>query len=78
MSKLRFGIVKETRQPPDARVAFSPIQCKELQTRFPVEIQVQPSEYRIFSDKDYKEERIPLVEDLSQNDILFGVKEVQK
>lgn len=78
MQKLKLGIVKETRLPPDARVAFSPIQCKELLTKFPVEIQVQPSEYRIFSDKDYKNQRINLVQDLSKNDILFGVKEVQK
>ncbi|MBY0426090.1 MAG: NAD(P)-dependent oxidoreductase [Cytophagales bacterium] len=78
MQKIRFGILKETRQPPDARVAFSPIQCKELQTRFPVEISVQPSEYRIFSDKDYKAQRIPLVENLSGCDVLFGVKEVRK
>jgi saccharopine dehydrogenase (NAD+, L-lysine-forming) len=78
MQKLKLGILKETRQPPDARVAFSPIQCKELQARFPVDIQVQPSEYRIFSDKDYRNQRVQLVEDLSKNDILFGVKEVQK
>jgi alanine dehydrogenase len=47
--------------------------------RFPrLEILVQPSEYRCFSNETYQQEGIRLEEDLSACHILMGVKEVEQ
>ncbi|MCG8372533.1 MAG: NAD(P)-dependent oxidoreductase [Balneolales bacterium] len=74
---MRIGILREGKQPPDKRVPFSPQQCKQLLDQYPeLEISVQPSPIRCFKDSEYKELDIPLQEDLSDCDVLMGVKEV--
>lgn len=73
---LRIGIVREGKTPRDNRVPFSPKQCRELLNLYPdLDIQVQPSPIRCFTDEEYALQGIPLNEDLSSCDILFGVKE---
>ena len=77
MKKIKLGILREGKVPPDKRVPLSPKQCKIVQEKFPnVEIIVQPSPIRSFSDEEYLSEGINLAEDVSSCDILFGVKEV--
>jgi saccharopine dehydrogenase (NAD+, L-lysine forming) len=77
MSKLRIGIIKEGKIPVDRRVPLTPKKCVEALQEFPeMEIIVQPSDVRCFSDKEYEELGIPIDEDLSNCDILMGVKEV--
>lgn len=72
----RIGIVREGKTPQDNRVPFSPKQCKEIMQAHPsLEIWVQPSPIRCFSDEEYASQGIRLEEDLSSCDILFGVKE---
>lgn len=76
--KMKIGILKETKNPPDRRVAITPKQGAEILKRFPnVEIFVQPSNLRAFKDEEYLKEGLPLKEDLSDCDILIGVKEVK-
>ena len=42
---LKIGILRETKNPPDRRVALSPPQITELEEQYPdVEFIVQPSE----------------------------------
>lgn len=74
---IRIGLIREGKQPADKRVAFSPEQCKLIQQKFPqVSMYVQPSESRCFSDAEYVAQGIEMQEDLSDCDILMGIKEV--
>lgn len=74
---MKIGILREGKQPPDKRVPFSPEQCKQITEKFPVvEIFVQPSNIRCFSDEEYLKAGVNVQEDLSECDVLMGVKEV--
>ena len=76
-STLKIGLIREGKNPPDKRVPLSPKQCRKVLDTFKgIEIYVQPSPVRCFEDKDYAEQGIELREDLSNCDILMGVKEV--
>ncbi len=78
MQKIRLGIIRETKTPPDKRVPFTPGHCRSMLDQYEqLELVVQPSAYRCFSDDEYKAEGITLKEDLSSCDILMGVKEVK-
>jgi saccharopine dehydrogenase (NAD+, L-lysine-forming) len=77
--RLRVGIVRETKTPPDRRVPLTPSQIVELREKYPfVEFYVQPSDIRCYNDDEYKYLKIPVHEDLSNCDIMMGVKEVDK
>ena len=78
MSQVKLGVIRETKIPPDKRVPLTPKQCRELSDRCAgIEIFVQPSDYRCFSNEEYREKGIELKEDLSDCDVLMGVKEVK-
>ncbi len=78
MGKIKVGILKETKTPPDRRVAIPPMQAVELLKKFSnVELFVQPSELRAYADDEYKEIGLTLQDDLSNCDVLIGVKEVE-
>lgn len=75
---MKLGIIRETKMPIDRRVPLAPWQCRELMERFPgVEVMVQPSPHRCFSDSEYTDENITIKEDLSGCSVLMGVKEVR-
>jgi alanine dehydrogenase len=77
--RLKIGILRETKNPPDRRVPLTPPQIIALEEMFPdVEFFVQPSDIRCYSDEEYDYLGIPLKEDLKDCDILLGVKEVDK
>ncbi|MFT4779117.1 MAG: saccharopine dehydrogenase (NAD+, L-lysine-forming) [Flavobacteriales bacterium] len=77
MNPLKIGVIREGKNPPDKRVPLSPQQCKLAMETFPnLEIVVQPSPIRKFSDSEFKALGIKMEEDLSSCDILIGVKEV--
>ena len=74
---MKFGIIKERKTPPDRRVVFSPEKLKELKHKFSeASIKVESSGIRVFSDAAYKEVGIEVVENVSDCDVLLGVKEV--
>jgi alanine dehydrogenase len=74
---LKIGLIREGKIPSDNRVALTPAQCKWLHKNRPdVQMIVQPSENRCYSDKEYKAAGIELKEDLGECDILLGIKEV--
>lgn len=74
---MKIGILRETKTPPDKRVPLTPLHCSELTKKYPgVKIKVQPDGYRAFTDDEYKAEKIKLDNDLSDCDLLMGVKEV--
>lgn len=77
MNTITIGIIREGKVPPDFRVPLTPKQCNEIQTRFSnVKVLVQTSPIRTFKDEEYQKEGIEIVENLSDCDIIFGVKEV--
>lgn len=73
----KIGIIREGKVPPDHRVPFTPEQCKQIMEQFPkTEVVVQSSAVRIIKDDEYKKVGIPVVTDLSDCDIILGIKEV--
>lgn len=73
---MKFGIIREGKIPLDKRVPLSPGQVRLLMDRYHVEFYVQSSGHRGFTDEEYRERGIPVVDDLSMCDVIFGVKEV--
>jgi len=78
MSQVKLGIIRETKTPPDKRVPLTPKQCRKLSNRCAgLEILVQPSDNRCYTDEEYRVEGCTLLEDLSSCDVMMGVKEVK-
>ncbi len=74
---MKFGIIKERKNPPDRRVVFSPEKLKEFKKQFPeAEIVVESSDIRVFSDEAYQKAGFEVTNDISDCDVLLGVKEV--
>ncbi|MDG1903292.1 MAG: hypothetical protein P8I37_02910 [Schleiferiaceae bacterium] len=73
---MKIGIVREGKIPIDKRVALIPEHAAYLKNKFKCEIVAQPSAIRAISDEEYVRYGIDLQEDLSDCDVLFGVKEV--
>lgn len=74
---MKIGLIKECKFPVDKRVVMTPYQCELFKQNFPqIELVVQSSEYRCFTDEEYMLSGIDIVNDVSDCDILFGVKEV--
>ena len=74
---MKFGLIREGKLPPDERVALTPLQCREFIERWPeVELVVQESEVRRISAEEYTEAGVSVVSDVSDCDVLIGVKEV--
>ncbi len=74
---MKIGIIKEGKTPPDKRVPLSPTQCQEIKQKYPqINLVVQKSNIRKFKDKDYANAGIDLVDEVTDCDVLLGVKEV--
>ncbi len=74
---MKIGLIREGKTPADNRVALTPSQCKWIEKNAPqIEVVVQTSDSRCFSDKEYLSAGAEVKEDLSDCDILFGIKEV--
>lgn len=73
---MKIGILKETKFPIDNRVPLTPEQIKYLQTLYPhIEFYVQSSSVRAFSDQEYVDAGIKVVDSLENCDLLLGIKE---
>ncbi len=76
--EFKIGLLKETKTPPDKRVAIPPAQAAELMKRFSnVTVVAQPSDYRCFRNDEFAAAGVKLQEDVSDCDLLIGVKEVK-
>lgn len=74
---IKFGIIKERKTPPDRRVVFSPQKLRVAREKFPeARFKVEKSDIRIFPDEAYREAGFDVSEDMSDCDVLLGVKEV--
>lgn len=77
MTQMKFGIIKERKNPPDRRVVFTPDELVRFQKEYPEAIiKVESSDIRVFSDDAYRNLGIEVTEDISDCDIFFGVKEI--
>lgn len=83
---MKIGIIKEGKTPPDKRVALTPAHCAHLVGAYGntpdgntsiFKINVQRSPIRCFADEEYAKAGIELVGNVSNCDVIFGVKEVK-
>ncbi|MEM6396040.1 MAG: NAD(P)-dependent oxidoreductase [Bacteroidota bacterium] len=73
---LKVGLLREGKTPPDSRVALDPSRAGKLNERPDIDIVVAPSERRTFKDTEYAEAGLKIDPDLSDRDLLLGIKEV--
>lgn len=74
---MKFGIIKERKNPPDRRVVFTPEELERLQSDYPdALVKVESSDIRVFPDEDYSKLGIEVAEDISDCEVFFGVKEI--
>jgi saccharopine dehydrogenase (NAD+, L-lysine-forming) len=74
---MKIGIIKEGKVPHDKRVALTPKQCRNiLDTYKDIDIYVESSDIRCINDSEYIEEGIKVSDDVSNCDLLIGIKEV--
>ena len=74
---MKFAIIKERKNPPDRRVVFSPETLAEAREKFPeAEFVVESSDIRVFPDEAYAKLGFTVTDDVSDADVMIGVKEV--
>ncbi len=74
---MKIALIKERKNPPDRRVVLTPAQAKELTDLYSdLKIVVETSDLRAYSDAEYRDAGIKVVEDVADADVLLGVKEV--
>lgn len=77
MQSLTLGIIREGKTPPDKRVPFTPQQAEEITDLFPhVSVVCEKSPIRCFKDEEYEKVNIHIRTDMSDCDVLMGIKEV--
>src|SRR6476659_6526081 len=73
----KIGLIREGKIPADNRVALTPSQCKWIHKNYDdARVVAQHSDIRCFSDKEYQLAGVEVRDDISDCDILLGIKEV--
>ena len=73
----KIGLIREGKVPSDNRVALTPAQCKWIHKNSDqVQIIAQSSESRCFTDREYISAGVEVKTDISDCDIMLGIKEV--
>jgi saccharopine dehydrogenase (NAD+, L-lysine-forming) len=75
---MKIGLIKEGKIPADKRVSFTPSQLAALAENYTGQLSffVESSQVRCFTDAEYQEAGIEVVDDISFCDLLMGIKEV--
>ena len=74
---MKFALIKERKNPPDRRVVLSPEVLARARAMFPdATFKVESSDIRIFPDEAYSSLGFEVTTDVSDCDVLLGVKEV--
>ena len=71
-----LGILRETKNKWEARVPLNPEAVKKL-IKQDFKVKIQPSNIRIYKDKEYIEAGALISDDLSECDLILGVKEIR-
>jgi len=73
----KIGLIKEAKTPADNRVSLTPAQCRWIHKNYNfVKIMAQSSPARCFTDREFLMAGVEVKEDVSDCDILLGIKEV--
>ena len=71
-----IGVIRESR-PDENRAPLVPDHIEKIKSKYPnLNILVQPSKKRCFTDDEFKSKGAEINEDLSNCSIIFGVKEI--
>lgn len=74
---LVIGLIREGKIPADSRVALTPAQCKFLTKNVEnVVVKVESAPDRCYSDEEYARAGVEITNDLSDCNLLLGIKEV--
>ncbi|HMU11680.1 MAG TPA: NAD(P)-dependent oxidoreductase [Ferruginibacter sp.] len=74
---LTIGLIREGKVPQDNRVALTPAHCKWLQKNFnDIKVIAQHSPNRCYADIEYERAGVEVKEDMSECNLLLGIKEV--
>jgi saccharopine dehydrogenase (NAD+, L-lysine-forming) len=74
---VKIGLIRERKNPPDKRVAFTPEQCHHIYYNYPdIQFIIEPSEVRCIPDEMYQGLGFHVGEEMETCDVLFGIKEV--
>lgn len=71
----KIGLIREGKVPPDLRVALTPQQCHDAMLAG-IDIAVQRSPVRAYADAEYTALDVRVTEDLTDRDLIIGIKEV--
>ncbi|MFQ6079451.1 MAG: hypothetical protein ACE5NJ_10010, partial [Thermodesulfobacteriota bacterium] len=71
-----IGIRREDKNRWERRVPLIPEHVRELKQEHGIEVWLQPSQIRIFSDEEYIGAGARVVEDLSPCPLVFAIKEI--
>lgn len=75
---MKVALLNETKPPLDRRVALVPEQVAATKLQFPKHVFiVQTSQSRAFPDSEYKNVGIEIQDDITDCDLLIGIKEVE-
>ncbi len=74
---LVIGLIREGKIPADSRVALTPAQCKFLSKNVEnIVVKVESAPDRCYSDEEYARAGVEITNDLSDCNLLLGIKEV--
>ncbi len=73
---MRIGILRERKVPPESRVPLNPVQVQFMRDQLDLDIVVESSPDRCFTDDEYRSLGVPVLANLDDADVLLGVKEV--
>jgi alanine dehydrogenase len=74
---ITFALIKERKTPPDRRVVMSPETCQHVIEQYPeARIIAEESDIRVYHDEVYRQRGIHVSEEVSEADVMLGVKEV--
>jgi len=74
---MKFGLIREQKNPPDRRVVLSPEACQKVLSAYEeAVIIVEPSPIRTFTDQEYIVAGVEVASKMQECDVLLGVKEV--
>ena len=76
---IRIGLIRERKSPPDTRVALTPEQCVHIIQTYPgLQVVAESSPDRCYTDDEYRAAGIEVRTDMSDCDVLMGIKEVKE
>lgn len=73
---MQLGIRREDKNPFERRVPLTPADVMKLRDQSHVQVVLQPSSRRVFTDDEYKRVGASISESLDSCDVILGVKEI--